>query len=144
MLLSGTGDLLGRTALEIQTQTDKSIFYGCIGQYLIGENAAVTRFSDIVGYFAAEQELRLGTKVYVVRSGTAGETMAALAADGVSVSDRLETWGKTRVSALSARRTVSGKCSGSSDVPARRSRRRCSAANGTAAHAGGRGLRDSQ
>lgn len=94
VLLSGTGDLLGRTALEIQTQTDKSIFYGCIGQYLIGENAAVTRFSDIVGYFAAEQELRLGTKVYVVRSGTAGETMAALAADGVSVSDRLEDMGK--------------------------------------------------
>ena len=93
-LLTGTGDLLGRTALEIQTQTDRSIFYGCVGQYLIGENAAAAQFSGVLDYFAMEQELRLGTKLYVVRAGTAGAAMEALTAAGASVPDRLENMGK--------------------------------------------------
>lgn len=93
-LLTGTDTLLGRTALDIQTQTDKNIFYGSIGQYLIGERAAAEQFSDVLGYLTADQELRLGTKLYVVRAGTAGEAMAAMAAAGESVSDRLEDMGK--------------------------------------------------
>lgn len=89
-LLSGEGGTMSGALLALQGRGESSLFYGHVGQLLLGEPLAAENLLPPLDYVLRDVEMRLDTDLYVLRDGEAGAAIRAVSAPGESAADRLE------------------------------------------------------
>lgn len=90
VVLSGTAGTISGACLEMQSQGSSYIYYGHVGQLLLGEELAARGTGPALDYVLRDVEMRLDTEVYLIRGTGAGEVIQAAAGAGGSAADRLE------------------------------------------------------
>lgn len=90
VVLSGAAGTISGACLEMQSQGSSYIYYGHVGQLLLGEKLAERGTDSALAYILRDIEMRLDTELYLVRGAEAGEVIRAAAEEGGSASDRLE------------------------------------------------------
>lgn len=89
LLLKNSAVTLSRALREMQNYTAKKyVYYGHTGNLLLGESAAGEDFQRCVEFVERDGELRMDTRLFIVRGSTAE---AAVTASGGSVEDQLES-----------------------------------------------------
>ena len=88
-VVSGRAGTISAAVLALQGEGSSYLYFGHVGQLLLGEELARRGVMPSLDYVLRDVEMRLETALYVVRSGTAGGAIEAAAADG-SATDRLE------------------------------------------------------
>lgn len=88
-VVSGRADTVSAAVLTMQSQGSSYLYFGHVGQLLLGEELARRGVDPSLDYVLRDVEMRLETALYLVRDGEAGQAMAAAAEDG-SATDRLE------------------------------------------------------
>ncbi len=88
-LAFGQADTLSAAVLDMQGEGDSYLYFGHVGQLLLGEELARRSARPALEYVLRDVEMRLGTELYLVREGRAGDAMAAAAEEGAAA-DRLE------------------------------------------------------
>lgn len=88
-VVSGRADTVSAAVLTMQSQGSSYLYFGHVGQLLLGEELARQGVKDSLDYVLRDVEMRLEMALYLVRDGTAGEAMEAAAQEG-SATDRLE------------------------------------------------------
>lgn len=73
----------------MQGLSDSYVFYGHVDQLLLGEELSRRGILETLQYFSQDQELGMGTQVWIVRGGTAAEAISAEQERGVE--SRLST-----------------------------------------------------
>lgn len=76
--------------LAMQSERDSYLFYGHVGQLLLGEEQARRDVTEALDYVERDLEMRLDTEFYVVKGGGAGEAISAVATPDSAAVDRLE------------------------------------------------------
>lgn len=96
MVLSQSAGTISGALLAMQAEGASYVFYGHVGQLLLGETMARQSVRPALDYVLRDIEMRLDTSVYLVR-GQAGQAIAASAGAGAeegkapsSAADRLE------------------------------------------------------
>ena len=89
-LISGSAGTLSAALLEMQGEGDSYIYFGHVGQMLLGEDLARRGVGGALDYVMRDVEMRLDTELYVIQNGQAGTTISA-AWQQDSAADRLET-----------------------------------------------------
>lgn len=74
----------------MQGEGDSYIYFGHVGQMLLGEDLARRGVGGALDYVMRDVEMRLDTELYVIQNGQAGTTISA-AWQQDSAADRLET-----------------------------------------------------
>lgn len=77
------GASLPAAAFAAQTRSDRSVFFGYADQLLVGEEQARQGLEETLGWFAADGELSLGARVWVVRGDTAQAAIDSGGDEGV-------------------------------------------------------------
>ena len=90
VVLSGTAGTISGACLDMQGQGTSYIYYGHVGQFLLGEGLARRGVGPALDYVLRDVEMRLGTQLYLVRAGDARPAMEEAVASGGSAADRLE------------------------------------------------------
>ena len=75
--------------LGMQGEGSSYLYFGHVGQLLLGEELARQGVEPALDYILRDVETRLDTALYLVRGGTAGKAITAAGEDG-SAADRLE------------------------------------------------------
>ncbi|WP_297212581.1 Ger(x)C family spore germination C-terminal domain-containing protein [uncultured Flavonifractor sp.] len=88
-LTTGRAETVSAAVLAMQSQGSSYLYFGHVGQLLLGEELARRGVEEPLDYVLRDVEMRLETALYLVRDGTAGQAMGAAAEDG-SAADRLE------------------------------------------------------
>lgn len=88
-LVTGQADTISAAVLTMQSQGSSYLYFGHVGQLLLGEELARQGVGPSLDYVLRDVEMRLETALYLVRDGTAGQAMETAAQDG-SATDRLE------------------------------------------------------
>lgn len=88
-VVSGGADTISAAVLTMQSQGSSYLYFGHVGQLLLGEELARRGVGPSLDYVLRDVEMRLEIALYLVRNGSAGEAMEAAARDG-SATDRLE------------------------------------------------------
>lgn len=88
ILRKDSGTISG-ACLAMQGEGAAYIFYGHVGQLLLGEALARTGIAEALDYVFRDVEMRLDTELYLVREATAEAAIRA-AAETSSAADRLE------------------------------------------------------
>lgn len=81
LVLSGEGVSLSAAALELRQRSDSYVFFGYVDKLLLGEDA--NNWMDVLGWFAHDNELGLGAKVWLLAGVTARQAVEAGGEDGV-------------------------------------------------------------
>lgn len=76
--------------LAMQSEGDSYLFYGHVGQLLLGEEQARQDVTEALDYVERDLEMRLDTEFFVVKGGGAGEAISAVAKPDSAAVDRLE------------------------------------------------------
>lgn len=76
--------------LAMQSEGDSYLFYGHVGQLLLGEEQAFRDVTEALDYVERDLEMRLDTEFYVVKGGGAREAISAVATPDSAAVDRLE------------------------------------------------------
>ena len=84
---SAGADTVSAAVLAMQAQGDSYLYFGHVGQLLLGEDLARRGVGEVLDYTLRDVEMRLETALYLVRGGTAVEALEG--AEG-SAPDRLE------------------------------------------------------
>ena len=84
---SAGADTVSAAVLAMQGQGDSYLYFGHVGQLLLGEELARRGVGEALDYALRDVEMRLETALYLVRDGTAAEALTG--AEG-SAPDRLE------------------------------------------------------
>jgi spore germination protein KC len=71
LVLTAKGKTIFDAVRNIQTHSDKTIFWGHAEYYLIGEEAAKENIIKYLDFFTRDHELRIESKVYIVKDSTA-------------------------------------------------------------------------
>ena len=90
VVLSGTAGTISGACLDMQGQGTSYIYYGHVGQFLLGEALAGRGVGPALDYVLRDVEMRLGTQLYLVKEGDARSVMEEAVASGGSAADRLE------------------------------------------------------
>ena len=89
LLLKNGAVTLSRALREMQNYTAKKyVYYGHTGNLLLGESAAAENFQRCIEFVERDGELRMDSRLFIVRGGTAE---AAVTASGGSVEDQMES-----------------------------------------------------
>ena len=88
-LVTGQADTISAAVLTMQSQGSSYLYFGHVGQLLLGEELARQGVKSSLDYVLRDVEMRLEMALYLVRDGQAGQAMEAAAQDG-SATDRLE------------------------------------------------------
>lgn len=75
--------------LSMQAEGSAYVYFGHVGQLLLGEELARTQLMESLEYVLRDVEMRLDTQLYIVKGGSAGDAISAAAAQG-SAADRLD------------------------------------------------------
>ncbi len=84
---SAGADTVSAAVLAMQVQGESYLYFGHVGQLLLGEDLARRGVEEALDYTLRDVEMRLETALYLVRDGTAAEALEG--AEG-SAPDRLE------------------------------------------------------
>lgn len=90
VVLSGSAGTISGACLEMQGQGSSYIYYGHVGQLLLGEDLARRGAGPALDYVLRDVEMRLDTELYLVRGTGAGAAIQSAAGAGGSAADRLE------------------------------------------------------
>lgn len=90
LVLSQTAGTVSGACLAMQSQGTSDIFFGHVGQLLLGEELAQRGLYEALGYVERDIEMRLDTELYVVKAGTAEKAVSASATNASAPADRLE------------------------------------------------------
>ena len=105
-VVSGGASTLSGAVLGLQGEGASYLYFGHVGQLLMGEELARRGVWPTLDYVLGDVEMRLDTALYLVRGGTAGAALEAAAAAG-SATGRLEAMAEDgRPQTGSAPRTV--------------------------------------
>ena len=88
-VVTAAADTVSAAVLTMQGEGSSYLYFGHVGQLLLGEELARRGVGASLEYILRDVETRLDTALYLVRDGTAGAAITAAGADG-SASDRLE------------------------------------------------------
>ncbi|HHW01059.1 MAG TPA: Ger(x)C family spore germination protein [Clostridiaceae bacterium] len=91
LILSASGKTIFDAARNIQTHSNKTIFWGHTDYYLIGEDAARDNIAKFIDFFTRDHELRIESKVFIVKGSTAKELMEQLNQSKYYIIDKLES-----------------------------------------------------
>ena len=89
LVLSAERESISSACLAMQGLSDSYVFYGHVDQLLLGEELSRRGILETLQYFSQDQELGMGTQVWIVRGGTAAEAISAEQERGVE--SRLST-----------------------------------------------------
>ena len=89
LVLSAERESISSACLAMQGLSDSYVFYGHVDQLLLGEELSRRGILETLQYFSQDQELGMGTQVWIVRGGTAAEASSAEQERGVE--SRLST-----------------------------------------------------
>lgn len=89
VVLSQTSGTISGALLSMQADGASYVFYGHVGQLLLGEELAREDVSPALDYVLRDIEMRLDTSLYLVQ-GTAEQAVSTPARMGSSAADRLE------------------------------------------------------
>jgi len=93
LVLSARGKTMFDAVRNIQTHSNKTIFWGHSEYYLIGEDAARENIADYIDFFTRDYELRIESKVYVVKGSTAKHLIEEFNHSDFYIADKLESLG---------------------------------------------------
>ena len=88
-VVSGQAGTISAAVLGMQGEGSSYLYFGHVGQLLLGEELARQGVEPALDYILRDVETRLDTALYLVRGGTAGKAITAAGEDG-SAADRLE------------------------------------------------------
>lgn len=89
-VLSRRGRSISSALLDMQADGASYIFYGHVGQLLLGETLSRRDIRPVLDYVLRDIEMRLDTNLYLMRGNTAQEALSAGAEGGRSAAERLE------------------------------------------------------
>lgn len=72
LVLSAERESISSACLAMQGLSDSYVFYGHVDQLLLGEELSRRGILETLQYFSQDQELGMGTQVWIVRGGTGG------------------------------------------------------------------------
>lgn len=90
-VFSGAAGTVSGACLALQGRGNAHIFYGHVGQLLLGEEQARLDVTEPLDYVERDVEMRLDTELLVVKGNTALAAISAAATENESAADRLET-----------------------------------------------------
>lgn len=89
-VLSSTGPTVFDAARRLKASCDKIIYFGQVDYFLIGEDAAREDFAKYYDLIQRGPEIRLSTKIYLIRDTSAKEFLTATSSGEKFIADRLE------------------------------------------------------
>ncbi len=90
-LFLSEGKTVFDAARTIQTHTDKKFFWGHVDFILMGEEAARDDIGKYLDFFSRDGELRLDTRVFLVKGTSARELLEKVSGSEVFVADQLKS-----------------------------------------------------
>jgi len=94
LVLSSTGKTIFDAVRNIQLHSNKTIFWGHTEYYLIGENAARENLAKYIDFFTRDHELRIESKVYIVKGSTAKDLIEQFGQTDYYIVDKLDSLGQ--------------------------------------------------
>jgi len=94
LILTSEGKTMFDAARNLQTHSNKTIFWGHTDYYLIGEEAARDNIAKYIDFFTRDHELRIDSKVYIVKGSTAKELIEQFNQLDFFIFDKLESLGQ--------------------------------------------------
>jgi len=95
LVLSAKGKTIFEAVRNIQTHSNKTIFWGHADYYLIGEEAARENIVKYIDFFTRDHELRIESKVYIVKDSTARDLIEQFnQSNDYYIHDKLEILGQ--------------------------------------------------
>lgn len=88
-LLSQEGKTIYEACNVIQTFSDDYIFYGHVSEWVLGEEVARQGLTNLMDFMERDVQMRLNTRVFVVKDGRAGDLLTLSATDTTAATDRL-------------------------------------------------------
>lgn len=83
--LSARRESISAACLAMQGLSDRHIFFGHVDQLLLGEALAAQGVQSVLDCFAQDAGLSLGTRLWLVQGGEAGQAVASGGAEGADV-----------------------------------------------------------
>ena len=80
LILTGEGASLSAASLDLRAHSDSWVFSGYVDKLLLGQDASL---SDVLGWFAHDDELALGAKLWLLRDVTAAQAVGEAGESGV-------------------------------------------------------------
>lgn len=93
LVLTSTGKTLFEADRKLQTHSNKTIFWGHVEYYLIGEEAAKDNIAKYMDFFTRDHELRIESKIYIVKGSTANDLIEQFNQGDIYIFDKLESLG---------------------------------------------------
>lgn len=90
VVASQTAGTVSGALLSMQAGGASYLFYGHVGQLLLGEALARQDASPALEYVLRDIEMRLDTMLYLIKDGTAGEAITGTASEDSSAAQRLD------------------------------------------------------
>lgn len=94
LVLSSVGKTMFDAIRNIQTHSNKTIFWGHSDYYLIGEEAARDNIVKYLDFFTRDHELRIEAKIYIVKGSTAKDLIEQFNQGEFYIFDKLGSLGK--------------------------------------------------
>lgn len=88
-LFSQEGRTLYDACSVIQTFSDDYISFGHVTEWVLGEDVARQGVTNLLDFMERDEQMRLSTKVFVVKGGTAEELLRSVATEKSAATDRL-------------------------------------------------------
>lgn len=90
LVLSRTAGTVSGACLAMQSYGTSDIFYGHVGQLLLGESLAEQGLAEALDYVERDPEMRLDTDLFIIKNATAEQAIFATAARTAAPADRLD------------------------------------------------------
>ncbi|KNY28839.1 Ger(x)C family spore germination protein [Pseudobacteroides cellulosolvens] len=94
LIETSVGKTIFDAARNIQTHSDKTIFWAHTEYYLVSEEAAKENIVKYIDFFTRDHELRIDAKIYIVKGSTAKEVIEAVNKTEFFVIDKLKSLGR--------------------------------------------------
>ena len=94
LVLTSRGKTIFDAVRNVQTHSSKNIFWGHSEYYLIGEEAAKDNIAKYLDFLIRDHELRIESKVYIVKGSTAKDMIELFNQTGFFILDKLDSLGQ--------------------------------------------------
>jgi spore germination protein KC len=95
LVLTSKGKTMFDAARKIQTHSNKTIFWGHSEYYLIGEDVARENIAKYIDFFTRDHELRIESKIYIVKGSTAKDLIEQFNQTDFYILDKLDSLGQS-------------------------------------------------
>ncbi len=94
IILTAEGKTVFDAVQNLQTHSDRTVFWGHSAFYLISEDAAKENIAKYIDFFTRDHELRINANVYIVKGMTAQELMEQINTTDYFILDKLDALSK--------------------------------------------------